>query len=213
MLAMVLLCGALASPRAHAAGVPTISSFSPKSGPVGSTVELRGNNFVTPLTITFGGNVQAEGSFTATLITVTVPSGAVDGPIQVATSAGTAVSAENFDVGGAKTPRATLEATVPEVTAGSGVVGKFAVKLSETRASGTVVKFKIGGSALNGTDYKLLVDTAKVAAGKEMKIIQVVPKGNLGGVAQKTVKLTLVPGVGYTIGAPATAKVKIDAGK
>jgi hypothetical protein len=212
-LALVLLCGAMASPLAHAAGIPTINNLLPESGPVGSTVEIRGTNFVPPLSITFGGNVQAEGSFTSTSITVTVPSGAIDGPIQVSTAEGTAVSARSFTVGGKETPLATLEATVPQVKLGSGDAGKFAVKLSEARDSGTVVKFKLGGSAKNGTDYKLLVDTVKVAAGKEMKIIKVVPKGNLGGAALKTVKLTLIPGAGYKVGDPAAAEVKIIAGK
>jgi hypothetical protein len=47
----VLLCAAMVSSLAHAAGIPTISGFSPESGPVGSTVEIHGTNFTAPLAL------------------------------------------------------------------------------------------------------------------------------------------------------------------
>jgi hypothetical protein len=201
------------APRVLAAGSPTISSFSPKSGPVGSTVEIEGTNFIPRLSISFFGDVQAEGSFTGTTITVTVPDGASTGPIQVQTANGTAETPQSFVVGATKTPHVTLEATVPEVMLGSGKAGEFTLKLSEESGEATVIKLRIVGSAQDGTDYKLLLDTAKVMAGQKEKIIKVVPKGNLGGAAIKNVRLTVLPGDGYEVGNPATAKVKIEAGK
>jgi hypothetical protein len=85
---------------ALAANPPTISSFSPMSGPVGSMVVINGANFVPPLSITFAGNVQAAGSFTSTQITVTVPSGAETGTITVTTAGGSATTTTDFVVGG-----------------------------------------------------------------------------------------------------------------
>jgi hypothetical protein len=72
--------------------MPAICSISPSSGAVGATVTIRGYNFLPPLSIVFGGNVEAAGNFTATVITVTVPAGALSGDITVSTSGGSAQS-------------------------------------------------------------------------------------------------------------------------
>jgi hypothetical protein len=77
---------------------PTITDFGPASGPVGTQVVIDGANFIPPLSIIFGGNVSSQGSFTSSKITVTVPSGAQTGPIQVAASNGTVSTASNFTV-------------------------------------------------------------------------------------------------------------------
>jgi IPT/TIG domain len=80
---------------------PTISGFSPSSGPVGTTVVINGANFDPPLSIVFAGNASASGSFTSTKITVTVPSGAETGPITVNTANGSVSTSTSFVVGGA----------------------------------------------------------------------------------------------------------------
>lgn len=49
-------------------------------------------------------------------------------------------------------------------------------------------------------DYQALTGTAKLKAGKTSKKVPVVPEGDLGGAAKKTVVLTLQPGTGYTVG-------------
>src|SRR6266545_4240468 len=84
--------------------VPTITSFSPASGPVGTTVTINGTNFrgtgFTTTSVTFN-NVAAM-TFTVnspTRITATVPTGATTGPIKVTTPGGTATSTTNFTVG------------------------------------------------------------------------------------------------------------------
>ena len=98
LLWIFLVCVGGLSVRAQ---TPTITGFSPSSGPVGTTVVISGTNFVPPLAIAFGGNVDASGSFTSTKITVTVPSGAETGPITITTQTGTASTATNFIVGAA----------------------------------------------------------------------------------------------------------------
>jgi uncharacterized repeat protein (TIGR03803 family) len=78
---------------------PTISSFSPTSGPVGTSVVITGESFTGATSVTFGG-VKAT-SFTVdsyTQITATVPTGAKTGKIGVATPGGTATSAGTFTV-------------------------------------------------------------------------------------------------------------------
>ena len=81
-----------------AGGAPTISGFSPPSGPVGTLVTINGTNFTgaTSVTVNF-----AAASFTVvspTQITATVPGGATSGHIRVTTPGGTAVSSGNFFV-------------------------------------------------------------------------------------------------------------------
>src|SRR5207249_507939 len=95
---------------------PTISSFSPSSGPVGTSVTISGSNFSGPTTVTFSNGTAA--SFTVnsdTQITTTVPTGASCGLISVSTPAGTATSASSFTV--------TVPPTITSFSPSSGPVG------------------------------------------------------------------------------------------
>jgi hypothetical protein len=77
---------------------PTISSFTPMSGPVGTIVTVTGTVFTGATAARFNG---VSASFTvdsATRITATVPAGATTGPVSVTTPGGTATSAESFTV-------------------------------------------------------------------------------------------------------------------
>ncbi|MFZ5971469.1 MAG: BspA family leucine-rich repeat surface protein [Bacteroidota bacterium] len=83
------------------AGPPTISSFTPSSGPVGITVTITGTNFSsTPAnnTVTFNGTTALVTVSTTTTLTVTVPIGATTGPISVTVGGNTATSATDFTV-------------------------------------------------------------------------------------------------------------------
>jgi hypothetical protein len=67
--------------------IPTITSFSPASGLVGSTVTIIGTNLTGTSRITIGGALVAPGTFTVnglgTIITATVPAGATTGKIVI----------------------------------------------------------------------------------------------------------------------------------
>jgi YD repeat-containing protein len=88
------------------APVPTISNFTPSSGKVGTTVVLSGTGFrPTPSanTVRFTGPnstwvAATVSAATSTSLTVTVPIGAVTGPLQVTTSGGTVTSSGYFIV-------------------------------------------------------------------------------------------------------------------
>jgi hypothetical protein len=94
---------------------PTISSFSPASGVVGTLVTINGTNFTGATSVTFG--TQPTNTFTlvsTNRITVNVPSGATTGQLKVANAAGTATSAGTFTVTGTRTPALAAAETLAE---------------------------------------------------------------------------------------------------
>ena len=79
--------------------VPTITSFTPANGPVGTKVVITGMSLSKTTAVKFGA--VAATVFTVnsnTQVTVTVPTGAITGKIIVITSGGGATSATNFTV-------------------------------------------------------------------------------------------------------------------
>ena len=76
--------------------VPTITSFTPASGPPGTIVTIKGTNLSGALEVTIGGVAAAINSNTSTKIKVTVPEGAVTGRIRVVTPSGKVRSGTNF---------------------------------------------------------------------------------------------------------------------
>jgi formylglycine-generating enzyme required for sulfatase activity/outer membrane protein assembly factor BamB len=84
-------------------GSPTITSFTPTSGPIGTTVTITGTNFSPTLTnniVYFGAVRAAVTAASSTSLTVTVPSGASYAPITVTdiTTELTAYSSKPFIV-------------------------------------------------------------------------------------------------------------------
>src|SRR5205807_10517330 len=85
--------------NAFSTGVaPTITTFTPESGPVGTSVTIGGTNFMGATAVTFNGSAASFTVTSDTAIQTTVPAGATTGPLSVITPAGTALSASNFTV-------------------------------------------------------------------------------------------------------------------
>jgi streptogramin lyase len=84
--------------RITTAVTPRISSVTPKSGTVGTTVTIRGQNLSGTATVAFNGTPAMIVTHTATKIVTKVPAGATTGPISVTTPAGTATSLGTFTV-------------------------------------------------------------------------------------------------------------------
>src|SRR3989442_154222 len=122
---------------------PTITSFTPTSVPVGSSVTISGTHFTRATAVTFNGTSASFTVNSATAIQATVPSGATTGPLSVTTPGGTATSASSF----------TVTASAPTITSftpTSGPVGS-SVTISGTNFTGaTAVTFN-GVSAASFT--------------------------------------------------------------
>jgi hypothetical protein len=94
---------------------PTITSFTPSSGLVGSSVTITGTNF-DPLaannTVKFNGTTASVSTASTTSLSVTVPSGASTGTITVTTAGGTATSGSSFTVDTTPEPETPPEAGI-----------------------------------------------------------------------------------------------------
>ena len=115
---------------------PTITGFTPASGPVGTSVTISGANLTGATSVKFNGVSQPAYTVNAggTQITAAVPATATTGPIAVTTPGGTATSSTNFTV--------TIPApTITGFSPASGPVGT-SVTISGANLSGaTSVKF------------------------------------------------------------------------
>jgi IPT/TIG domain-containing protein len=77
---------------------PTITSFTPTSGPVGTNVTITGTNLTGVTSVKFNGLAATFTTSTATSVTATVPTGATTGKVSVTTGVGTATSTADFTV-------------------------------------------------------------------------------------------------------------------
>ena len=123
---------------------PVITSFTPGSGYVGSSVVLTGTGFTGATQVTFNGTVATAVTVNSdTQITVTVPAGASTGPIGVTTPVSTGFSATNFTVIPAPvisafTPTRGVAGT-PVVITGFYFTGVTSVTFNNVAAPGFVV--------------------------------------------------------------------------
>ena len=155
---------------------PSITSFTPTSGIIGSSVTITGNNFTGTTTVSFNGT--AASIFTVdsnTQIRATVPSGATTGPVSVQNPAGSATSASNFTV--------ILAPTISSFTPTSGPVGT-SVTISGNNFS------SVSGVSFNGTA------AAVFAVDSPSQIRATVPSGATTG----TISVTNPAGTGTSSG-------------
>lgn len=84
---------------------PTISSFAPASGPVGTSVTVTGTHLAGTTAVRFGGTPAGFTISSPTELSTTVPVGASSGAITVTTPGGTATSSAPFTVTAAQPPQ------------------------------------------------------------------------------------------------------------
>jgi IPT/TIG domain len=154
-------------------GAPTVSSFSPTSGPIGTIVTVNGTNFTGTTAVRFNGASAGFQVSSPTRLYAQVPAGATTGPISVTNPAGTGTSATNFTVaGGGGAP------TVSSFTPTSGPIGTIVTVYGSGFTGTTTVKF-------NGISAQFLVSSstklyAKVPSGATTGKISVTTAGGTG---------------------------------
>ncbi|MGH7449823.1 MAG: DUF7594 domain-containing protein, partial [bacterium] len=111
--------GAATSPQlviqSVASGAPSITSFAPADGPIGSMVTITGNNFAGTKSVTFSGKVANFTLDSNTQLRATVPVGAISGKIRITNANGSASYAQNFIV--------TVQPVIASFTPTTGIAG------------------------------------------------------------------------------------------
>ena len=157
-----------------ASGPPTIDSFSPPSGPVGTVVVITGTNLFGATSVKFGN--KAAASFTVdsnTQITATVGNGTHTGPITVTTPVGTATSSTDFVVAPAGSP------TISSFSPTSGSVGT-SVTITGTNFTGaTLVAFNLTPASTFTVNSSTQI-TATVASGTTTGYVHVTTPSGTG---------------------------------
>jgi hypothetical protein len=161
---------------------PTITSFTPTSGPVGASVTITGSAFIGATAVAFNGtNATSFTLDSETQITTTVPTGATTGPIAVTTPGGTTTSVSNFTV---------LSSPSPTITSFSPLSGGLGASVT------------INGHNLNGaTSVRFGGASAQYTISSNgRKITAIVPVGATSGpIAVTTPVGTATSGGGFTV--------------
>jgi hypothetical protein len=143
--------------------VPTITGFSPTSGPVGTSVTITGSGFTGTSDVRFNGTSVGSGNYTVnsdTQVTAKVPSGATNGPISLDAPGGTATSSTSFTVTSPPVP------TITGFSPTSGPVGT-SVTITGSGFTGTS-DVRFNGTSVGSGNYTVNSDTqvtAKVPSG------------------------------------------------
>jgi len=146
---------------------PTLTSFTPTSGPVGTSVTITGTNFTGATGVSF--NATAATSFVVnsnTSITATVPAGATTGTISVQALGGTVTSTGTFTV--------IQPPVLSSISPGSGPTG-VGLTLTGTTLTGTT-GITFAGSPNNTVSSGFIINPA----GTQISGI-IVPAGAISG--------------------------------
>jgi uncharacterized repeat protein (TIGR01451 family) len=182
------------------AGLQFVSGDSGATASAGGLVTINGGALAVGASATY--HIVAQASAAGSLVDSATVTGSVADANLANDTAQTTVTAVAL-------PTVTVAATAPTAHFGSGETGIFKLTISPAPASAIKVAYKLGGTAVDGTDYAFLASHAKIKAGKAKQNIKVIPQGDGNGAAKLTVKLTLLPGNGYILGDSAPVKVKI----
>lgn len=118
---------------------PTVSSFTPTTGPAGTSVIINGTNFQFVTNVRFNGLDAVYTVNSVTSITAIVPNGATTGAISVVNGSGTGASSTNYTVIQLPTitgftPTSGGVGTVVAIT-GTNFTGATAVRFNTTNAT------------------------------------------------------------------------------
>lgn len=178
--AVIAIAGAslVGSATSAAAATPTISGFTPTSGPVGTAVTISGTGFTGATAVQFGLVSATFSVASNTTIHTTVPAGASKSAITVKTPSGTVVSAHLFKV----TPTvagftpAYGQAGTPVTITGSAFTTATKVTINGVTAPlGTVSYGQITTTVPSGARTGAIAVTTKSGTGSSSAFFSVGP--------------------------------------
>jgi hypothetical protein len=176
---------------------PTVSSFAPSSGAVGTVVTVNGTNMASASAVSFGGVATAPATVSATQVKAAVPAGARTGQVGVTNPGGTGSSVATFKVLPKLTSFAPASAPAgADVTiAGSGFTDVSTVKVNGVAASFTT-----------DSDHQITATVPASATSGKLSVV------TAGGAATSATSLLVVPTIsGFAPGsAAAGSTVTVD---
>ena len=174
---------------------PTITSLTPSTGAVATSVVIAGTNFRTPQgssTVSFNGIASTPTAWSATSITAPVPTGATTGPV-VVTVGGQASNGSTFTV----TPAPSITSLAPNTGAVGSVVTINGSNFGPTQGNGGV---KFGTLAATITSWSSTSIVATVPSGAVTGSVVVTAAG---GVASNGSTFTVTSAPAITSVTPA----------
>lgn len=99
---------------------------------------------------------------------------------------------------------------VPVAYAAAGTPGSFRITRTGNLLGDVTIRYRVSGLAVPGQDYQALEGTLTIPASRSGAVVRVRPLSVAGSAGTvKRVRVTLLEGDGYSVGAASKAKVKI----
>jgi len=184
LVAMVFVFGLTFAGRAFPGKAPSISSISPTSGPVATSVTINGSNFGASQgtsSVTFNGFAAATTSWSTSKIVATVPPNATTGPV-VVTVGGQASNGVTF----------TVTPGISSLSPSSGLVGTLVTvsgsSFGSTQGSSTITFNAIKATPNNWSSSSIIAAVPSAATSGPVAV-------TVGGVASNGVTFTVTPNI------------------
>ncbi len=194
------------------AAAPTIASFAPTSGPIGTEITLTGSNFtgsgaVTPqvtLSQQGGGSIGAPiGSFTNTSISFVIPAGATTGAVTVSTNGQSATSTATLSVVASSSFSVSVGPTSASVQQGTSTA--YSVTLTSSTGFSQLASLSVSGVP---TGVTAQFSPTQITAGQSSILTVSAPAGQTLGNAALTISAAAtVDGIATTQSASASLAV------
>lgn len=195
------------------AAAPTITSFAPTSGPIGTEITLTGSNFTASGTATpqvalsqqGGGSIGAPvASFTATSISFVIPAGATSGAVTVTANGQSATSTASLSVVASSSFSVSAGPTSANVQQGTSTA--YSVTLSSSSGFSQLASLSVTGVP---TGVTTKFTPSQITAGQSSILTVTAPAGQTVGNATLTISASAtVDGISTTQSASVSLAVQ-----
>ncbi|MDH1231120.1 putative Ig domain-containing protein [Stenotrophomonas sp. GD03930] len=176
--------------------------------------------------LTLSGTATSGTDYTGAVSSVTIPANATSATFNIVPVADTQVESDEtviftvaagagYTVGAPASatgtivnddfPVATVSVSPATVNENGGVPLVYTISLDRPNPVPLSIAFTLGGTGASGTDYTAVSSPLVIGAGATSATVSIAPIPDAIPEPDKTVVLTLAPGAGHQIGAPASA--------